>query len=133
MLLLTTLGSAPGAWAEGGVQDVVRATSFEVVHPNGRTLATLGYDDDGGLLRINDYDGRTLTWVAVDTHREGGLIAIGNRQRNVIRLHVDRDTDGGRLYLGARDGTTVLATGDGGSGGYLRVNEPDGSARVVLP
>lgn len=108
-----------------------------VIHLNnadGKTVAALEADKDGGFVSVLGHDGKERAFVGVGDKQGGGLIYLKDNQgKNRANLLVYQDGNGGLLFRNA-DGRQEAFYGVSakGLGGLINLNSPDGKSRVIL-
>lgn len=112
--LLNAAGSSPTLKATGDAGDLVALTRVGVANSVDASVlqASLGKDDNGGLIRTRDEKDNTTALIA--SGAEGGYM---------------------RLYRGSQNGQVfegVVLDGDDGNGGALAVKDGNGTSTVRL-
>ncbi|MCI0683672.1 MAG: hypothetical protein L0Y71_16320 [Gemmataceae bacterium] len=108
-----------------------------VVHvhnADGKTLAVLEADKDGGFLSVRGHDGKERAFVGVGDKQAGGLIYLKDiHGKNRVNLLVYQDGNGG-LSLRNAGGKQEAFFGASarGFGGLVSLNAPDGKTRVII-
>ena len=108
-----------------------------VIHLNnadGKPVAIVEGDKDGGLLSILGHDGKERAFVGVGDKQSGGLIYLKDTQgKNRASLLVYQDGHGGLAFRNA-DGKQEAFYGVSakGQGGLINLNNPEGKNRVVI-
>ena len=126
---LLVAGVVVGATSLQTVPEVIQAKRFEVVNDDGKTVAEIFADEDGGALRILNKDGQPVVGFFAD--EDGGMLGISNKDGTPVSgLYSDKD--GGVLRIYSKDGAsvaTIFAREDGGAFGILN---KDGGTVVGL-
>ncbi len=91
----------------------ITVNSIRVVNNDGKIVAALDADEDGGRLDILNNDGKIV--AALDADEDGGRLDILNNDGKIVAA-LDADEDGGRIDILNNDGKVVagLVTGEGG-------------------
>ena len=119
---LVIAGIALAATSMQGVPDVIEAKVFRVVNDEGKVMAGLTSDADGGRLDIFK-DEKSV--VQLGAYPDGGMLAIFNKDEKVV-AGLGATSDAGRLEINNEDGKLVariIATSDGG--GRLDIGNKD--------
>ena len=61
------------------VPDVVRAKMFEVVNDEGKVVASIGADAEGGVLSIGNNEGEEVAAIAATVDGDGGIVTIDSK------------------------------------------------------
>ena len=64
------------------VPDVIQAKKFEVVNDEGKSVARLGANENGGALSIHNKDGKSVS--ALYTEDGGGVLSIRNKDEKRV-------------------------------------------------
>jgi hypothetical protein len=59
--------------------DVIQAKKFEVVNSDGKTVASIGADTEGGVLSIGNNEGEEVAAIAATTDGDGGIVTIDSK------------------------------------------------------
>lgn len=127
---------------------VLTCQTLKITGPNGKEMVIIGFDDDGGLIRVMTKDQKLGALLAVDENGAGRMRF--NAADGKSMLHLGRDDDGGYvraytkdgkggaffgiadqsqsglIYLSGPDGKTILSLSKDDDGGYVRANTNDG-------
>ena len=149
-------GSAvPHAMAQDKTMEVT-CRALKVVDDAGKVRLQLAYNKSGGMIRLNNADGKPV--VAVEADAVGGLVSIlghdgverafvgvGDRQAGGLiylkdaqgktrtSYHVYKDGNGGLNFRNAQDKQEAFFGVSGkGFGGLVNLNGPDGKTRILL-
>ena len=61
------------------VPDVIQAKKFEVVNGDGKTVASIGADAEGGVLSIGNNEGEEVAAIAATIDGDGGIVTIDSK------------------------------------------------------
>ena len=59
--------------------DVIQAKKFEVVNGDGKTVASIGADAEGGVLSIGNNEGEEVAAIAATADGDGGIVTIDSK------------------------------------------------------
>ncbi len=121
LLCLAGLAAVPFLVGAGFVlQDkIVRTGALEIVNAQGKTVARLGSDEDGGKLTLMNSAGMTVAQVGVDTNGGGYAAVVDSGERAGVTL--DTDADGGQVVVYAKEGNPGAALQIASGSGLLSV------------
>lgn len=153
--LLANVGAAR-AWAqEKGAMDISCRT-LKIVDDTGKVRLQLFHDKAGGVLRLNNADGKTV--AALEADNAGGFLSVlGHDGKERAFVGVGDKLAGGLFYLKNHQGktrATYLVSKDGNGalelinsddkveiflgsssqsrGGLVHINAPAGTASIIL-
>jgi len=105
--------------------------SLHVVGPDGKDRASIGIDEDGGLLTIRGNDAKVRMYVGLD--KNGGLVDVKGTD-GVTRSWMGAGQNGGMVDIRGNDGKvkSVMTMHDNGAGGYIGVKAKDDNYRAIM-
>ena len=147
---LLLAGVAVAATNMQGIPDVIQAKKFEVVNKNGKPVAQLGADEDGGIARVfgNNREevvvlsasksGGVLNikskagsqMASITSSPEGAILSTHNGQGKVLVLMGGNDRGSGAIQTRNNKGNTLVSLGTN-TGGGGRVLTEDGKGEVT--
>jgi len=107
---------------------------LRIHNAEGRPVATLEADADGGFLSVLGHDGKERAFVGVGDKMSGGLIYLKDADGKTRTTYlVYKDGNGGLNFRNAQDKIEAYFGASGkGYGGLVNLNGADGKTRVVL-
>ena len=101
---LLVAGIVVGATSLQTVPDVIQAKKFEVVNGDGKTIAQLSGDSQGGGLFIFNKRGSAV--VGITANSNGGGLGIMNNDGRMV-ADIDVTKDGGVISTANNEGETT--------------------------
>lgn len=129
---LSTRATGRQAWAQGEVQELVRAQAFHLVDEagNGRAILTTGDDGHPRLVFTDPEAGRQLA-VGVDDEGEPTLTMFDREGASRLQLGVDEDGDP-LILLSDAEGDDQVQISSGAAGAGVLISDPDGRTRAEV-
>ncbi|HEY3330854.1 MAG TPA: hypothetical protein VGK19_12575 [Capsulimonadaceae bacterium] len=112
---------------------VLNCTSLNIVDDTGRALLSLGRDENGGAISINDAAGANRIRAAVGAIDQGEVVVSG--KTDTRRFVVSADNDGGLIRVCGNDGQmrTLIACQTGGvNAGLINIRDAKARQRVNI-
>ena len=112
VLIIVSMGATN---QDENLGDIV-VNSITVVNENGETVAGLFAGKNGGMVGVNNADGKLVALLAADKN-DHGMISVYNKHGKPAALLI-ADESGGNLFLYNNDGKTaagLIATEFGGN------------------
>ena len=106
----------------------------QVNNTEGKKVATLEADGDGGFVSLLGHDGKERAFVGVGDKQSGGLIYLKDNQgKNRANFLVYQDGNGGLTFRNAQGKQEAFfGVSAKGLGGLVNLNGPDGKSRLIL-
>jgi len=125
---LVVVGGLLAAASMQSVPDVIQAKSFLVVNGEGKGVAVIGSDTEGGVLNIFNKDGEASISLLAD--QGGGVLGVF-KDGNIAAL-IKGDSDGGFLRINNKGGKQVAALYADPVGGQLVISNKDGQDAALF-
>lgn len=125
LVALVTISATPT------IPDVIKARKFEVVNPQGVTVATLKSWELGGWLDIRNNEGNITTNI---NQSDDGIGAIGiySKGENDL-ITIGSGNLAGIIQVYSKEGKNLIFIGsDEGGDGLIRVKSREGKGRIFL-
>jgi hypothetical protein len=127
---LLVAGVVVSATSVQSVPDVIQAKKFEVVNDEGKSVARLSANEDGGYLSVCNKDGQVVALHGADEN--GGYSSICNKDGIPVAGLAVKEY-GSLLSIANKDGKMVVGLGVGEYGGALMTLDNKGNLTSQLP